>query len=74
MKHWRQMPTDQLNTIQSAQQNFLMHSALDMHYERLKMAYANNHSEYYRYAELQYYHKSRAFHFKSYFSAESLIQ
>jgi hypothetical protein len=70
MNPGRQLPTNQFI---SAQQNFLKHSALEMHYERLKMANANNHSKYYQYAKLQYFHKSRALHYKSYFSATSLM-
>lgn len=38
----------------------------------LKAANANNHEKYYQYAEWKYFHKSRAIHFKSYFSATSL--
>lgn len=69
----RQPPYDQVYTIQVAQQFFLKHAALAEHYERLKIANANNDSAYYRYAELQYYHKSRAMHFKGFFSATSLM-
>lgn len=74
MNTWRQMPLSQQNQAQIvAQQNFLKHAALDLHYERQKMANANNHELYYRYAELQYYHKSRAFYYKSYFSATAFL-
>jgi len=63
----RQMP--QTYTPEVARQHYLQHAALADHYERLKMASADDHAAYYRYAELQYFHKSRAFHFKGYFSA-----
>lgn len=65
--------TSQPYTIPSAQQNYLHHAALTDHYERLKMASAGNSAEYYRYAELQYFNKSRAIHFKAYFSATSMM-
>jgi hypothetical protein len=73
MNQSRQMSYDQAYTVQVAQQNFLKHAALAEHYERLKMANASNDSAYYRYAELQYYHKSMALHFKAFFSAMSFI-
>ncbi|MEW9670542.1 hypothetical protein [Ammoniphilus sp. 3BR4] len=70
----QQMPYEQGYTVQVAQQNFLKHAALAEHYERLKIANAGNSTAYYRYAELQYYHKSRAIHFKGYFSAASWME
>ncbi|MEX2415803.1 MAG: hypothetical protein WD424_06640 [Paenibacillaceae bacterium] len=73
MNQYRQMPYDQAYTTQFAQQNFLKYAALAEHYERLKIANASNSVAYYHYAELQYFHKSRAIHFKGYFSAASLI-
>lgn len=69
----RQIPSYQPLTIEMAQQNFLKHAALAEHYERLKIASADDSAAYYRYAELQYYHKSRAIHFKGYFSAAGFI-
>ena len=57
----------------AAQHNFLKHAALAEHYKRLKIANAGNSSAYYRYAELQYFHKARALHFKGYFSATSIM-
>ncbi|WP_408008986.1 hypothetical protein ACJROX_01185 [Pseudalkalibacillus sp. A8] len=69
----RKMQVQQPNSVQEAQQSFLRHAALAEHYERHKMAYANNSTMYYKYAELQYFHKSRALYFKSFFSATSLM-
>jgi hypothetical protein len=54
---------------QTAQQQYLIHSALSGHYERLKMANANNPAAYYKYGELQYYHKSRAYYYRQFFMA-----
>jgi hypothetical protein len=65
----QQIPYGQQSMIQSAQQNYLHHAALADHYERQRMINASNSIEYYRYAELQYFHKSRAFFFKGQFSA-----
>lgn len=65
----QQMPVGQQSTIQSAQQNYLQHAALADHYERQRMINASNSIAYYRYAELQYFHKSRAYFFKGQFSA-----
>lgn len=59
--------------LQYYHQKFLEHAAFSEHYARLKMANANNHHLYYRYAELEYYHKSRALHYKGLFSAESTL-
>ncbi|WP_050182897.1 hypothetical protein [Domibacillus robiginosus] len=73
MEHEQQTPNDLFDTIRHAQQNFLKHAALELHYERLKMANAHDHQQYYRYAELQYFHKSKALHFKSQFSAASFM-
>lgn len=69
MNMFRQYTSGPQYSAQYAQQQYLQHSALTDHYERLRMASAGNSVEYYRYAELQYYHKSRAFHFKAHFSA-----
>jgi len=55
------------------QQKFLEHAAFSEHYSRLKMANAGNSQEYYRYAELEYFHKSRALHYKGFFHAESTL-
>lgn len=55
------------------QQEFLENAAFSEHYARLKMENAGNHEAYYRYAELEYYHKSRALHFKGLFSAQSTL-
>lgn len=71
MYDYRQMP--QTYTVQYAQQNYLQHAALSDHYERLRMASAGNSANYYHYAELQYFHKSRAIHFKGHFHATSAI-
>ncbi len=71
--HYRQMLVQQPNSVQEAQQNFFQHTALAEHYERQRMAYASNSAMYYKYAELQYFHKSRALYFKSFFSATSLM-
>ncbi|RBW68798.1 hypothetical protein [Bacillus taeanensis] len=73
MNYYRQMAYMSSYTTEQAAQNFLKHAALAEHYKRLKTANANDHSAYYRYAELQYYHKSRAIHFKGYFSAASFM-
>lgn len=54
---------------QIAQQQYLAHSSLSEHCERLKMANANNPMLYYKYGELQYYHKSRAFYYRAFFMA-----
>lgn len=55
------------------QQKFLEHAAFSEHFARLKMANAGNDQEYYRYAELEYFHKSRALHYKGLFMAESTL-
>ncbi|MEM1505572.1 hypothetical protein RG959_19395 [Domibacillus sp. 8LH] len=73
MTNGAQLSSEQLNTIRFAQQNFLKHAALELHYERLKLANASDHQKYYQYAELQYFHKSRALHFKGQFSAASFM-
>ncbi|WP_221569068.1 hypothetical protein [Alkalihalobacillus sp. TS-13] len=73
MDHYRQMQSQQPKSVQEAQQQFLKHAALAEHYERHKIAYAGNSTAYYKYAELQYFHKSRALYFKSFFSATSLL-
>lgn len=54
-------------------QKFLEHAAFSEHYARQKMATAANATNYYMYAELEYYHKSRAIHYKGLFSAESTL-
>lgn len=59
--------------IQYYQQKFLEHAAFSEHYARVKMANASNHDLYYKYAELEYFHKSRALHYKGLFSAESTL-
>lgn len=64
---------EQRLTDKKAKHEFFRHAALAEHYERFKMASANNAHEYYRYAELQHYHISRAYFYKSHFSAISLI-
>jgi len=51
----------------------LEHAAFSEHFARQKMANANNDREYYQFAELEYFHKSRALHYKGLFSAESAI-
>lgn len=58
----------QLDPIQ-AQQKYVEHSSLSDHFERLKTVYANNPQWYYKYAELQYFHKSRAFYYRNFFMA-----
>lgn len=55
------------------QQKFLQHAAFSEHFARLKMANAGNSQEYYKYAELEYFHKSRALHYKGLFTAESTL-
>ncbi|HWT77121.1 MAG TPA: hypothetical protein VN258_20665 [Mobilitalea sp.] len=55
------------------QQLFLQHEAFAEHYARQKMANAANDTAYYQYAELEYYHKSRALHYKGLFSAASTL-
>lgn len=56
------------------QQKFLEHAAFAEHFARLKMANASNSQEYYKYAELEYFHKSRALHYKGFFKAESTLK
>lgn len=73
MTNGAQLSSEQLNTIRFAHKNFLKHAALELHYERLKLANASDHQKYYQYAELQYFHKSRALHFKGQFSAASFM-
>jgi hypothetical protein len=51
-------------------QKFQEHAALSEHYARQKMANASNAQAYYRYAELEYFHKSRALHYKGFFMAQ----
>ncbi|RKD28859.1 hypothetical protein BET03_07175 [Thermohalobacter berrensis] len=55
------------------QEKFLQHAAFSEHYARMKMANADKHDLYYKYAELEYYHKSRAIHYKGLFSAKSTL-
>ncbi|PKM50422.1 MAG: hypothetical protein CVV02_11630 [Firmicutes bacterium HGW-Firmicutes-7] len=55
------------------QQKFLEHAAFSEHYARLKMANAANSIDYYRYAELEYFNKSRALHYKGLFKATSTL-
>ena len=52
---------------------FQEHAALSEHYARQKMANASNSNLYYRFAELEYFHKSRALHYKSFFMADTNI-
>lgn len=52
---------------------FQEHAALSEHYARQKMANAGNSNAYYRFAELEYFHKSRAMRYKSFFMAETNI-
>jgi hypothetical protein len=74
MNQYRQMGySQQQMDVHEAQFQFLRHAAIAEHYERLKMANADNHDAYYKYAELQYYHKSRAIHYKGRFSAAAFI-
>jgi hypothetical protein len=56
------------------QQKFLEHASFSEHYARLKMANAGNPTEYYRYAELEYYHRYRTIHYKGLFSAASTVK
>lgn len=49
---------------------FQEHAALSEHYARQKMANAGNSQAYYKYAEMEYFHKSRALHYKGYFMAQ----
>jgi hypothetical protein len=49
---------------------FQDHAALSEHYARQKMVNASNSQAYYKYAELEYFHKSRALHYKAYFMAQ----
>jgi hypothetical protein len=53
-------------------QRFLAHAALSEHYARQKYANASNDRLYYQFAELEYYHKSRALHYKGFFAAEEI--
>jgi hypothetical protein len=55
------------------QQKFLEHASFALHYERQKIISANNAEEYYKYAELENYHKTQAIHYKGLFSAESTL-
>lgn len=64
----------QVNDESYNQQKFLEHAAFSEHYTRLKIANATNSQEYYRYAELEYFHKSRALYYKGLFSAESTLK
>lgn len=63
----------QVNDEDYNQQKFLEHAAFSEHYARLKMANASNPEEYYKYAELEYFNRSRALHYKGLFSAESTL-
>ena len=56
------------------QQKFLEHCSFSEHYKRLKMENASNQTDYYRYAELEYYHRYRAIHYKGLFSAASTVK
>ncbi|MFS1519253.1 hypothetical protein V1503_22725 [Bacillus sp. SCS-151] len=71
---YQQMGTTQAQNIASYQQLFMQHAALAEHYTRQMMAFASNSSSYYRYAELVYFHKSRAIRYKGLFSATPFIQ
>ena len=62
-----------INNEKYYQQKFLEHAAYAEHFARLKAANAANSFDYYRYAELEYFHRSRALHFKGLFKAESTI-
>jgi hypothetical protein len=73
MYDYGQMMNTQQMPVQQAQQEFLRHAALAEHYERLKMAHAGNDQAFYKYAELQYFHKSRAHHYKGQFSATAFM-
>ncbi|MDF2589823.1 MAG: hypothetical protein K0S41_3664 [Anaerocolumna sp.] len=53
-------------------QKFLQHAALSEHYARQKQANAGDSMLYYQFAELEYYHKSRALHYKAFFAAEEI--
>ncbi|MBM7865283.1 hypothetical protein GTO89_00685 [Heliobacterium gestii] len=55
-------------------QKFLEHAALSEHYARQKMAYAANAQAYYRFAALEYFHKSRALYYKGFFMADTTIE
>lgn len=66
-------PNQQNTILQYNQQMFLEHAAFAAHFERLKTANAANDVDYYMYAELEYYHRSRAFHYKGLFSASSTV-
>lgn len=55
------------------QQKFLEHAPFAEHYARMKIVNASNHNLYYRYAELEYFHRSKANHYKGLFSAESTL-
>lgn len=49
---------------------FQEHAALSEHYARQKIMNASNSQAYYKYAELEYFHKSRALHYKAFFMAQ----
>lgn len=55
------------------QQKFLEHAAFAEHFARLKIANADNEGDYYMFAELEYYHRSRALHYKGMFNAVTTI-
>lgn len=73
MNNNTQIPQNNNNYERYYQQKFLEHAAFTEHYARLKMANAGNDQEYYKYAELEYFNKSRALHYKGLFSAASTI-
>ena len=73
MVPYNNMQRQQISNERYYQQKFLEHAAFSEHFARLKMANAANPQEYYRFAELEYFHKSRALHYKGLFSADSAL-
>jgi hypothetical protein len=73
MNNNQQDQQQQNENISFYQQKFLEHEAFAEHYKRQKMANAGNDTAYYQFAELEYFHKSRALHYKGLFSASSTL-
>jgi hypothetical protein len=69
MSYYWQPASSQQPTRQDARQYYLYHAALSDHFERQKIIYASNSAAYYRFAELEHFHKSRAYYYKGFFPA-----
>ncbi|MDF2539890.1 MAG: hypothetical protein K0S76_2911, partial [Herbinix sp.] len=74
MNYPQNNPIPQNHSVSYYQQKFLEHASFSEHYARQKMANAADAAQYYQFAELEYFHKSRALHYKGLFSAESTLR